>query len=358
MDENPKSSVPQAAPDTLPPGQVLTRKFPVVGEKAPPPEALDLDRWMLEVDGLVAAPRSYSYAALRALPQSRRRVDIHCVTGWSRLGSEIEGLPLAELLAPARPSAQARFVRFVAYSERAHDTSLPLDLALADTWLVHSVDGAPLSPEHGWPLRTVTPSRYFYKSLKWLRRIELLAEDRLGFWERDSAYHNVGDPWPGDQRFTTGSLEPAKLERFKSAESFDRWRRGRTVLLGLDLRGWSPHDRDLRGLQLKNCRLDGADLAGVDLRGANLSLSSLRGADLRGADCRGADLEGADFSGADLRDVDLRDTALSATRFVDEGAEGEAVGARVEGLRFDGAHGLLESQEDYLRSRSACDPPR
>lgn len=331
----------------LPPGQIRTRKFPVVGEKAPPAEALDLDAWRLEVGGLVSAAARWTWRRFAGLRWRERSADIHCVTGWSRLGSRFRGVPLAQVLDPSTPSEDARFVRFVAYSERGHDTTLPLDLALQDTWLVHEVDGEPLTPEHGYPLRTLTPSRYFYKSLKWLRRIELLAADRLGFWERESSYHNVGDPWQGDQRFTSGSMRPEEVQRFKSSRSFDRYRVQKRVLLGLDLRGWRPASKDLHDLQLKNCDLRGADLRGANLRGANLSLSKLGGADLRDADARGADLEGVDFSGADLRAADLRDTLLSATRF--EGADTEC-------LRTAGSSGLLGSQARYLDPNHTQDP--
>lgn len=332
----------------VPPGQALTRKFPVVGEKAPEARALDLTQWRLETGGLVAAPRSLEWSEYLALPHRERVVDIHCVTGWTRLDSRFEGIPLAEVLEPSRPDPAARFVRFVSSSPRAHDTSLPIDLALADTWLVHRFDREPLSVEHGYPLRTLTPSRYFYKSLKWLVRIELLAEDRLGFWERDSSYHNVGDPWPGDQRFTTGSLDPDDLARLRDAESFALWRTGRKVLLGLALPGWAPKAKDLSRLQLKNCDLRGATLRDCDLRGANLSLSDLRDADLRRADLRGADLEGVNFAGADLRGADLSRTALSATRFFDRSPERSP--ARIDGMRWEGTAGLLEDQEAFLRA--------
>lgn len=333
----------------IPPHQTLTRKFPVVGEKAPPAAALDLAAWRLEVGGLVERPATLAWSDYRALPRAERTADLHCVTGWTRLDTRLGGLPLAALLAAAGVLPAARFVRFEAYSDRAHDTSLPLDVALADTWLVDAVDGAPLAPEHGGPLRTVTPSRYFYKSLKWVRRIELLAEDRLGYWERESSYHNVGDPWPGDQRFSTGSLDPGELTRLRAGRDLASWRRPRKVVLSADLRGWAPADRDLRGVQLKSCDLRGARLAGVDLRGANLSLSDLRRADLAGADLRDADLEGADLTGADLSRADLSRAALSATRFVaaEDGAPPSA--ARVDGMRATGATGLLESQELFLR---------
>jgi len=333
----------------LPPGQALTRKFPVVGETAPGSGALDLEGWRLVIGGLVTRELALSWDDWMALPRRRRVVDIHCVTGWSRLGSELGGLPLSELLERAGALPEARFVRFAAYSERDHDTSLPLPLARADTWLVDSIDGLPLSVEHGYPLRTVTPGRYFYKSLKWVRRIELLAEDRLGYWERESAYHNVADPWTGDQRFTSGSIDPVQLERLRRGVDLAPWRLPRRVVLGADLKGWDPIDRDLRNLQLKNCDLRGARLAGCDLRGANLSLSDLRGADLVGADLRDSDLEGAHLGGADLRRADLSRCALSATRFVEQGEEG----ARVEGIVLVGASGRLESEERYLRQAGA-----
>jgi len=334
----------------IPPGQASTAKFPLVGEKAPPPEALDLGNWRLEVGGLVNSPREWTYAELLALPQRERKVDIHCVTGWSQLEMVFGGLPLASLLALSPPKSEARFVRFEAYSPRRHDTSLPLALALEDTWLVHSRDGQPLTPEHGWPLRTLTPSRYFYKSLKWLHKIELLAEDELGYWERESAYHNIGDPWPGDQRFTTGSLKPAEAERFKNAENFRPWR-GK-VLLGLDLRGWQPKSNGLQGLELKNCDLREANLEGKDLSGANLSLSDLRGAKLQGVVLEKADVEGVNFAGADLREANLNNAALSATRFFEEKEDGSYLEANVAGLSYEGGSGLLEDQEAFLRARA------
>lgn len=330
----------------LPPGQSLTQKFPVVGEKAPAPEALDLAGWRLQVAGLVIHPLALAFEDVLGLPQEELVRDIHCVTGWTHLGMRLQGTRLAHLLEQAGPLPEARFVSFIAYSERDQDTSLPLALALADTWLIHGRDGRPLELEHGYPLRTVTPSRYFYKSLKWVHRIELLAEDRLGYWERESAYHNNADPWPGDERFTTGSIPPEKLAAFRNAASYALYRGVRKVMISADLRGWEPKTRELGELHLKNCDLREARLAGADLRGANLSLSDLRGADLSGADCRGADLEGVNFAGADLSGADLRDTFLAAARFFGEGSA-----ARIEGLRWEGAQGLLEDQEAFLRGQ-------
>ncbi|MCA9539463.1 MAG: pentapeptide repeat-containing protein [Myxococcales bacterium] len=193
-------------------------------------------------------------------------------------------------------------------------------------------------------MRVVTPGRYFYKSLKWVARVELLTEDRLGYWERTDGYHNHADPWPGDERYVSGSLDAAELTRFREATDHERWR-GRT-LRSLDLRRWKPRVSTLGALQLKNCDLRGADLRGADLRGANLTLSDLRGADLRDADLRDADLEGARFAGADLRGARLDNAALTATCFFDDQQE-----ARVDGLATGGATGLLEDQQAWLKAR-------
>jgi uncharacterized protein YjbI with pentapeptide repeats len=180
----------------------------------------------------------------------------------------------------------------------------------------------------------------------------LLPEDRLGFWERTSRYHNNGDPWPGDQRYETGGLRPAQVKRFLEAGSYDRYRKRNTVLISVDLSGWHPSTKALQELQIKNCNLQNADLSGADLRGANLTNSILRRADLSGADLRGADLEGADFVGADLRDADLRDTVLTVTRFCEVAGDGSTTGAHVAGIKWDGAIGLFPEQEAYLENQN------
>jgi DMSO/TMAO reductase YedYZ molybdopterin-dependent catalytic subunit len=326
----------------LPPGQIETERFPVVGERSPSRDLSDPSDWRVEVAGSVARPLTIDLAAFLARADQTLTFDIHCVTGWTRLGSTFTGMPLSRLLEEAGPLDEARFVSFDSYSQRDHHTSLPLSLADEDCWLVHSFEGEPLGVEHGGPVRLVTPSRYFYKSIKWVKRVMLLAEDRLGWWEQDSSYHNNADPWPGDQRFTTGSIRPEQWRRFMVAPSYDKYR-GR-VMLGLDLRGWAPTSLELRRLYLKNCDLRGVSLPGADMRGSNLSLSDLRGADLSGADLSGSDLEGANFSGANLAGANLSDTALSATRFIDDG--GAAV---LSGAVFEGSQGLVESQEEYVR---------
>lgn len=346
---------PESSDSRHPPGQVATRKFPVTGEKETDARLPALEDWLLILEGLVTRHVELTYPELQALPQQELVKDIHCVTGWSRLGMSFTGIPLSSLLAELQigPLPEARFVRFVSYSARNHDTSLPLDLALADTWLVHSADGQPLSLAHGYPLRTVTPSRYFYKSLKWVHRIEFLAEDQLGYWERESFYHNNADPWPGNERYTTGSHDPKDIENFQNASSYVPYRGPKKLLLGADLSGWAPRTRDLGNLHIKDCNLRDAQLDGVDLRKANLTRSDLGGASLVGADLREADLEGASFIGADLTGADLRGTALSATRFFERDPDGRIIGAKIERMQWEGASGLLEEQEDYLSGRIA-----
>ena len=344
---------PDAAQRPWPaPGQVETRKFPVTGERAPTPEGLDPAVWRLEVAGCVVRPLTLAFGDVLALPQEAGEVDLHCVTGWSRRRARFCGTRLRHLLEEAGVLPEARFVRFEAYSARGHDTTLPLDVVRADTWLVHTLEGRPLEVEHGGPLRTLTPSRYLYKSLKWVHRIELLAEDRRGFWERDQGYHNEADPWR-EQRYVAGDLETGELESLRRGLRLGPFR-GRLVL-GADLAGWEPVDRDLRDLVLKNTDLSGARLAGVDLRGANLCMSNLAGADLSGADLRDVDLEGVRLAGADLSRADLRGASMIALQIHVPGRPETA--ASVTGMRWSApGDGLLEETEAFLRASDALEP--
>lgn len=155
----------------LAPGQIATDQFRVTGEREPAPEVANEASWRLTGGGLVANSLELTLAEVRALATYELVTDIHCVTGWSYKAMRFTGFPVSHLLSIAQPAVQARYVWFLAYSRRNHATSLPLDNARAETWIITEADGLPLSPEHGYPVRTLTPSRYFYKSLKWLRRI-------------------------------------------------------------------------------------------------------------------------------------------------------------------------------------------
>lgn len=175
----------------VPPGQRLTEKFPVLHYGSMP--KFDPQTWDLKVFGLAENPLTFSYDEFTALPAVKIVADIHCVTGWSKLDTAWEGVPFKKVMELARPKPEARFV--MVHCEQGYDTNLPLDVALDDdVLLAYRYDDAPLTPEHGHPLRLVVPKRYFWKSAKWVRGLELMAQDRRGFWEV-RGYHNDADPW-------------------------------------------------------------------------------------------------------------------------------------------------------------------
>jgi DMSO/TMAO reductase YedYZ molybdopterin-dependent catalytic subunit len=178
-------------PSRLPPGQYLTEKWPVLHAGTAP--QTDLATWDFKVFGEVEEPVTLSYDELQALPQTEITTDIHCVTRWSRFDTSFRGVHWRELAKLVRPKPNAHFV--VAHAEQGFRSNLPLEPLTADNALVAwEADGEELTPEHGWPLRLVVPSRYFWKSAKWLRGLELLDHDEPGFWER-YGYHNEADYW-------------------------------------------------------------------------------------------------------------------------------------------------------------------
>lgn len=174
----------------LPPGQALTNRWPVLSATRPP--RFDPERWRFRVGGLVEEPLELAYDELQALPRVTVVSDIHCVTRWSRLDNVWEGVSFRAIADLVRPLPAAKFVLFrcmVPYS-----ANLPLEACLEDDVLfAWAHDGAPLIPEHGWPLRLVLPQRYFWKSAKWVNGVEFMAKDKLGYWEK-LGYHNEGDP--------------------------------------------------------------------------------------------------------------------------------------------------------------------
>jgi DMSO/TMAO reductase YedYZ molybdopterin-dependent catalytic subunit len=183
-------------PARLPPGQYLTEKWPVLHAGDVP--EVDLAAWELSVWGEVEEPLTLSYDELTGLPATEVTTDIHCVTRWSRFDSRFRGVHWRELAALCRPKPSARFV--VAHAEAGFTANVPL-AALEDehALVVYEADGAPLTPEHGWPVRLLVPSKYFWKSAKWLRGVELTSTDKPGFWER-YGYHNDADYWQ-EQRY-------------------------------------------------------------------------------------------------------------------------------------------------------------
>jgi DMSO/TMAO reductase YedYZ molybdopterin-dependent catalytic subunit len=182
-----------ARPDTerLPPGQHLVRDWPVLDLGQHPD--VPLDRWQLEVRGLVEQPLVLDWAGLQALPQSDALSDIHCVTTWSRYDNHWRGVRTIDLLEAVQPLPEANAVMLHGYD--GYTTNLLLmDFAAPDALLATGWEGKLLTREHGGPLRLVVPHLYFWKSAKWLRAVELLAVDAPGFWEANG-YHMRGDPW-------------------------------------------------------------------------------------------------------------------------------------------------------------------
>jgi len=178
-------------PARLPPGQYLTEKWPVLHAGDVP--QTDLATWTFRVFGEVESPLELTWEQFQELPRTENMQDIHCVTRWSRFDARFGGVHWRDLAPRVQPRASARFV--IAHAEAGFTSNVPLssledDLALLAT----EADGKPLTSEHGGPLRLVIPGKYFWKSAKWLRAIELSAVDEPGFWER-YGYHNDADPW-------------------------------------------------------------------------------------------------------------------------------------------------------------------
>ena len=194
-------------PKRLPPGQSLTDKFPVLHYGDVP--SVDLDSWDFRVYGLVEEERVWTYEEFMELPRTKIDLDIHCVTRWSKLDTEWEGVSVKTLVEEGliSPKPEAKFV--IQHCEQGFTANLPIELVLASNFLLAThYDGSPLTPEHGYPLRGVIgsfPDRsedktaYLWKGGKWLRALEFRAEDQPGFWER-AGYHNEGDPWK-EQRY-------------------------------------------------------------------------------------------------------------------------------------------------------------
>lgn len=177
----------------IPPGQTLTApdRWPLL-HFGPVPKT-DIARWDLKVFGAVEHELRLDYGELRALPAKEVVADVHCVTSWSRLGDTWTGVPIKEILDRVQPKPEAKYV--MAHCEYGYTTSLPIEvLAKEENLLCYGWNGEDLTPDHGWPLRLFVPSKYFWKSAKWLRGLEFMERNRLGFWEQ-RGYHDEADPW-------------------------------------------------------------------------------------------------------------------------------------------------------------------
>jgi len=184
-------------PARLPPGQYLTEKWPVLHAGSVP--KIDLATWDLSVTGEVEQDLTLTWEQLLELPSREVTVDIHCVTRWSRFDTTFKGVHWSELAKLVSPKPGARFV--IAHAEQGFTANMPIDAIEDENALIaYGADGEPLTADHGWPVRLVVPSRYFWKSAKWLRGLELRSTDEPGFWER-YGYHNDANYWQ-EQRYS------------------------------------------------------------------------------------------------------------------------------------------------------------
>jgi DMSO/TMAO reductase YedYZ molybdopterin-dependent catalytic subunit len=180
-------------PARLPPGQYLTEKWPVLHAGSVPSYPLDLAGWDLRIFGEVENELTLTWKELNELPRTDDTQDIHCVTRWSKFDMTFSGVHWRELEKLVRPKPSAHYA--IAHSEHGFTANVPLEFLRDEhAMLATHANGEELTPDHGWPLRLVIPGKYFWKSAKWLRGIELSAVDKPGFWER-YGYHNDADPW-------------------------------------------------------------------------------------------------------------------------------------------------------------------
>ena len=181
-----------------PPGQTLTAKWPVLhAGKVHHVDPHD-GKWTLRIFGACDAPYELTYNQIRAMPAVDVVCDMHCVTHWSRLDNTFTGVRTRDIIAAAKPKAEARYV--LCHGEGGFTTNLPIDEFLADdALLAYQWEGQDLTAEHGYPVRGIVPRLYLWKSAKWLRGIELRTTDAPGFWEQNG-YHMHGDPW-AEERF-------------------------------------------------------------------------------------------------------------------------------------------------------------
>jgi len=185
-------------PARIPPGQYFTERFPVLHVGDVPRYADDLSDWSLRIGGLVEHDVTLGFDELQALPTVELTFDIHCVTKWSKLDTVWKGVLVTTLLELAKPLPSASHL--ISHAEYGYTANTPLaDATVPNAMVAWQYDGEPLAPKHGYPVRLIIPHLYFWKSTKWLRGLELLDDDRAGFWEQNG-YHMYGDPWK-EQRF-------------------------------------------------------------------------------------------------------------------------------------------------------------
>ena len=179
----------------VPVGQTVTVKWPVLDLGEQP--HIDFKDWRLKINGTVENPVELTWDDFMALPQTEDTSDFHCVTTWSKLNMNWKGVRLLDLAALVQPDEKATHIMCYGYDN--YTTNLSLEEAIKpDVLLVHTVEGKPLPPEHGGPVRMITPQLYAWKGSKWINRIEFMTSNRLGFWEKNG-YSNTAYPWRNDR---------------------------------------------------------------------------------------------------------------------------------------------------------------
>ena len=190
-----KTAPDQGQGERVPPGQFLSKKFPVLTYGSTP--QVNLQTWKIRIFGLVDQEVTLDWKQFTDLDWVTVTADFHCVTQWSSLDNTWEGVPVADLVSMAGVRPEANYI--MAHCFGGYTTNLPLDLVMEEGLVVHRQNGEELGMDHGWPTRLIVPSRYGWKSAKWLNGIELMAEDAPGFWEQ-RGYNNNADPWK-EERF-------------------------------------------------------------------------------------------------------------------------------------------------------------
>ncbi|HEX2224375.1 MAG TPA: sulfite oxidase-like oxidoreductase [Thermoanaerobaculia bacterium] len=204
---------PRRGPDRVPPGQYVTDKWPVLTYGDTP--RIRPEEWSLRIFGLVRQPAEWSWEAFQALPRVQVQADFHCVTRFSTLDNDWAGVATGELIRHVEVDPEVSHVLVHCYG--GYTTNLPLEDFLSEHALLADTHGGkPLPVDHGGPVRLVIPHLYAWKSAKWVNGIELLPEDRRGFWE-ESGYHTYGDPWR-EERFSSQETREAYQVRRRAKE--------------------------------------------------------------------------------------------------------------------------------------------
>lgn len=208
--DNPRRVVSPTVTHTqrIPPGQVITRKFPVYD--IAPRQPFDRDTYRFVIGGMVKEERRLSWDEFMSLPKVEVLADFHCVTKWSKQEMLWEGVNTEEILNAVEPDPDSKYVMI--HCMEGYTTNIPLDEFLKEDCLfAYNLNGAPLEPEHGFPLRLVIPQLYAWKSAKYVCGVEFMIEDKPGFWE-ERGYNMHGDPWK-EERFWDSDMKSWEIRR-------------------------------------------------------------------------------------------------------------------------------------------------